>query len=95
MVVITYSTEPSARELTRQVAIGLERVGLLDALLVDGERWWSLTCAAPCCPPEGTAYDLSGHPLSAEAVFAGMSALPDRDALGEMVQGPAAADTAG
>ena len=30
-------------------------------------------CSAPgaCCPPDGTPYDLSGHPLCAEAVLAG------------------------
>ena len=54
---------------------------LVDALLADGERWWSVLCDGPCCPAEGTPYDAGSNSLSAAAVFAGMSALPDRAAV--------------
>jgi hypothetical protein len=89
-VTLTYSRRPDAREITTQL---LEQLGadlLVDALLVDDERWWSLLCDGSCCPPEGTAYDLRSHPLSAAAVYAGLSALPDRQALAAAVCGPAA-----
>ena len=61
---------------------------LADVYYVDGERWWSLTCSEPCCPLEGTAYDLGSHPYVAEAVYAGMSVEPSRAALREGLLGP-------
>lgn len=64
---------------------GLE---LLDAYFADGSRWWSLTCTQTCCPLEGTPYDNDTHEYAAEAVFSGMTAVPDRDDLRSWVQGP-------
>ena len=63
-------------------------VELADVYYVDGERWWSLTCSGPCCPLEGTAYDLGSHAYVAEAVYAGMSIEPSRAALREGLLGP-------
>jgi hypothetical protein len=63
-------------------------VELLDLLLVDGERWWSLACTTGCCPPEGSPYAPGEHPLSAEAVWAGLVAQPDRAAVVARVAGP-------
>lgn len=68
-------------------------VELVDVYYVDGERWWSLTCSRPCCPLEGTPYDLGSHPYVAEAVYAGMSAEPSRAALKKGLLGPDPADT--
>ena len=67
---------------------------LLDAYFVDGSRWWSLTCSQACCPLEGTPYDIATHPYAAEAVFSGMTAVPDRDDLRSWVQGPDPVDLA-
>ena len=63
-------------------------VELVDLLLVDGRRWWSLVCTAGCCPAEGTPYAPAEHPLSAEAVWAGLVARPDRAAVVATVAGP-------
>ena len=55
---------------------------------MDGERWWSLVCTEGCCPAEGAPYEPGHHPLSAEAVWAGLVARPDRAAVVAIVAGP-------
>lgn len=74
----------------------LVAVGALvrEVVLVSDGRWWSLTCSAGCCPPEGTRYDPGSHPLAAEAVYAGLSAQPSRLDLQRGVAGPGEADEA-
>lgn len=72
--------------------LGASGIGITEALLVRGGRWWSYTCVAPCCPPEGTR--LPDRPtegaseLIAWATFEGRAVLPDRAALERSVQGP-------
>ncbi|MBA3530017.1 MAG: DUF4192 domain-containing protein, partial [Propionibacteriaceae bacterium] len=93
MVLFAYSEDAaSARELVEGLVAGLERHGLLDALYVAADRWWSLMCDQACCPAEGTPYDLSTHPMAAEAVFAGLTAAPGRSAVEALVSGPPADD---
>lgn len=94
LVLVTYTEdEPLGRRLLEALLAEVPAdVGLRDALLVSGGRWWSGTCSRSCCPPEGTPFDPSGHPLAAEAVYAGLSAQPSRTALAAQVRGPAAAD---
>jgi hypothetical protein len=70
---------------TLQQWLGSADVVLLDAYRSDGRRWFCYTCDRPCCPDEGTPYDLSDHPLVAELVLQGQVALPDRAALGGQV----------
>lgn len=61
---------------------------VLDVLRVVGDRWWSLTCSDPsCCPPEGRLLPPGTSQLSAEATYAGLSALPDRAALAATLAG--------
>jgi len=71
------------------------RVELVDLLLVDGRRWWSLACTSGCCPAEGSPYEPGEHPLSAEAVWAGLVARPDRAAVVATVAGPPEGDWPG
>ena len=75
-------------------AVPGEPVDLVDLLLVDGRHWWSLACSAGCCPAEGTPYAPAEHPLSAEAVWAGLVARPDRASVVATVAGPDPADWA-
>ena len=57
-------------------------VEVVEAVRADGRRWWSYVCVDPvCCPPEGTAYDPGSSRVAAEAVVAGLSRAPNRDAL--------------
>lgn len=63
-------------------ALSRHGVEVLDALRVTAGRYFSLLCHDPeCCPPDGTAFDVTASPLTAEAVFAGQVVLPDRNAL--------------
>jgi hypothetical protein len=70
----------------------LQPCGLLDALYVEPDRWWSLTCTAGCCPDEGTAYDLTSHPMAAEAVYAGMATAGSRSEVAALAAGPPGRD---
>jgi len=61
---------------------------LTDVLYVGHGRWWSLTCGEECCPLEGSPYDLTSHPMSAAAVFAGLGVRATRREVEESVSGP-------
>jgi hypothetical protein len=99
IALVGYSAEPlPANRLLTATMDEMARKGssveLADVYYADGERWWSLTCSGPCCPLEGTAYDLGSHPYVAEAVYAGMSIEPSRAALREGLLGPDPAEVA-
>lgn len=89
VVLFGYSerTEP-ARALLAGLVQLLPRRLVHEALYVDGSRWWSMTCDQACCPTEGTPYDVDGHRLAAEAVYAGMSTRASREDLAATVAGP-------
>ncbi len=95
LIIIAYSRSEQARSDTLRLAAELDDAVLVDALLADGERWWSVLCDGVCCPAEGTPYDATSDPLSAAAVYAGLSALPDRQALEALVAGPRDTDVRG
>ena len=76
--------QPWFTGILRALTTELEPVGLrvLDALVASESRWWSLCCGRPeCCPPEGTARSRQTSTVAAEATYAGLVALPDRQAL--------------
>ena len=55
---------------------------VIDVLVVVGDRWWSYACSdTECCPTEGRQLPDDVSAFSAAATYAGMVALPDRDAL--------------
>ncbi len=87
VVLLAYGADHAGRAVLERFMTD-SPLQLLDVLVVGPERWWSLACPGACCPPEGTPYDISAHPLCAEAVLAGMSAAADRSALQAMVTGP-------
>jgi Domain of unknown function (DUF4192) len=93
LALVAYSANslPTNRLLTRL----MNRLGkhkLTDVLYVGHGRWWSLTCDEECCPLAGTPFDLSSHPMSAAAVFAGLGARADRRELEACVSGPSQAE---
>jgi hypothetical protein len=78
------------RPLAETAAALAEEAGLqvLDLIMVDAERWWSLQCEEPgCCPPEGTPRTGDSR-VAAEAVLAGLAPSADRAEL-EKVFDPA------
>jgi hypothetical protein len=53
-----------------------------EAYLVIGDRWWCYHgCGEEICPSEGHVLDHQASPVAASATFAGLVALPDREAL--------------
>jgi hypothetical protein len=69
-------------------------IALREALAVSNERYRSFLCSNPeCCPPEGTPVLRPTDPggpsqVGATAALAGLSALPDREALERSVRPP-------
>lgn len=59
-------------------------VEVVEAVRADGARVFDLTgCRGPCCPPDGTPYDLTSHPYTAELVLAGRVSLGSRQDLAD------------
>jgi hypothetical protein len=95
LAIIAYaSDEPTGRAALDGLLDELGPVPVSEAIVTDGSQWWSALCGDPCCPSEGTPYDVTSHPVAAEAVLAGAAPLPNRTALAEMVQGPTGAERA-
>lgn len=93
MVLVAYSRVPGpARELLEAVVVGSTPLGLVDALYVCEQRWWSLMCRADCCPADGTLFDPLSHPLAAEAVYAGLGTVSGREVVRARVDGPGVED---
>jgi len=65
---------------------------LSDVLRVAGGHWWSLLCTDPhCCPAGGNLLPEGPSPFVAAATYAGVVALPDRQALAATLQAQPAA----
>jgi hypothetical protein len=93
LVLLAYSAEAEpARAMLESQVDPLQPAGLIDALYVGPTRWWSLLCRSGCCPSDGVAYDISSHPLAAEAVFAGLTAASGRAEIEQRVSGPPEGD---
>lgn len=64
------------------IALAELDIEVLDVLVATDRRWWSLWCEQPgCCPAEGHQRLPESSPVAARATFAGLVALPDRQAL--------------
>jgi hypothetical protein len=61
-------------------------IAVTEALRAENGRYWSYVCADPaCCPPEGTPFDVTGHPAARALRAAGGRVLSDRAALADGV----------
>jgi len=82
-LLVAYSERgrPADRALTA-VARALRRQGVevLDGLRTDGRRWHPVP-RRPGVPAHGVPYDVSGHPIVAQAVFEGQVVHGSRQAL--------------
>ncbi len=86
VMLVGYGPDDRVAPATAAVRHAVLRRGtpIRDALRVDAGRYWSYVCPdRTCCPPEGVPYDLSVSAVPAEAIYAGLVALPDRSALVE------------
>ncbi|MET8160761.1 DUF4192 domain-containing protein [Sphaerisporangium sp. NPDC005289] len=71
---------PAMDEVRRLLSVA--GVNVIEALRADDGRYWSYVCTrAECCPPEGRPYDPLAGEVAAQATFAGLMALPDRESL--------------
>jgi hypothetical protein len=67
-------------------------LSVMDVLVADEHRWWSLLCRdEECCPAAGTPRTRDRSAAAAEATYAGLVALPDRDAVAGQFSGRSAA----
>jgi hypothetical protein len=61
-------------------------IAMTELLRAENGRYWSYVCADPaCCPPEGTPFDIAGHPAARALRAAGGHVLADRTALAATV----------
>jgi len=73
--------------LERAAAAG---IAMTEFLRAENQRYWSYVCTRPeCCPPEGTPFDVTGHPAARSLAAAGGQVLAGRDKLAATI---AAAD---
>ncbi len=90
-VLVAYTDDQcAAQEMSDRLRQAFERdgVSVVEAIRADGERWFSLTgCTASCCPAEGVPYDVSSHPLTAQAVVDGQVTLGSRQELADSLIG--------
>ena len=92
LVLIAYGVDrDECRALLRGVVESVP-VRVVEAIHADGERWWGLLCPERCCDGAGTPYAVDSHPVAAEAVYAGLTALGSRTELEELVEGPPEGD---
>jgi Domain of unknown function (DUF4192) len=61
-------------------------IAVTELLRAQDGRYWSYVCVDPgCCPPEGTPFDIAGHPAARALGAAGGQVLADRAALAATV----------
>lgn len=92
VILVAYCADPGeGSALLIDVMMALESVMVHHALVADGSRWWSCLCdhdEDDCDCDAGTVYDSTSSAVAAQAVLAGISPMPSRDALAESVAGP-------
>lgn len=91
VAIVAYSDDQCvSMALVERLEIVLEDGGVhvVEAIRADGERWFSLSdCTGPCCPEDGTPYDVASHPFTAQSVLDGQVTLGSREALTDSLVG--------
>lgn len=83
-IVVGYGPGTMVTPVADALVAGLRRAGITlhDMLRVENGRYWSYICRNPrCCPPEGTSFSPSAHPVAATMAATGNRALRDRAEL--------------
>lgn len=87
-IIIGYGSAEIVNPVLDAVGPGLlaASVTVHDALRVQGGRYWSYLCVdSGCCPPEGIAFDVAGHPAATALAGAGLTVLADRAELARTI----------
>lgn len=90
VVVVVYSDDAQLAAVAgRSLAERLERDGVCVPVVIraDGERWYCLGDCEHGCPAEGTPYDVSSHPFTAQAVVDGRVTYGSREELRDSLVG--------
>ena len=101
-IMVCYTEAPDDRDRLPRARL-VDKVGELllrrgievaEALLVREGRWFSYSCARPCCPRDGTSIPVAPEgavaQLEAERVLSGRALLRSREDLEASVRGPVA-----
>jgi hypothetical protein len=83
-VAVGYGTDAAVAPVTSALRDRAAQAGisLTEVLRAENGRYWSYVCADPaCCPPEGTPYDVTGHPAARAMAAAGAKVLAGRAEL--------------
>lgn len=82
VIIIGYG-DPSAVAAVLAMSNAMHAAGVAveHMLRVHRGRYWELLCEETGFPPEGIPYDLDTHEVTTRAVYSGLVALPDREAL--------------
>lgn len=83
-----YFSDRALIEVSLAQLIDLLPVEVVDVLITDDERWWSLMCGDGCCPPHGRPFDRNTQRVTAQAVFDGIDVGLRREDLVAVVAGP-------
>jgi uncharacterized protein DUF4192 len=82
--VVGYGPDPAVAPVAVAVRERAAEAGIMmfESLRVENQRYWSYVCTDPgCCPPEGTPFDVAGHPSARALAAAGGRVLADRGEL--------------
>ncbi|MDO5681326.1 MAG: DUF4192 domain-containing protein [Propionibacteriaceae bacterium] len=93
IVLVAYHADHEwAGDHVLEIVCGLERLAVLAALVADGCHWWPGVCGhepwETCDCDRGRPYDVTTSVAAAHAVWAGITAMPSRQALADSVAGP-------
>ena len=81
---IGYGPDRAVSPLAAALLMRAEEAGvtLTEVLRAEDNRYWSYVCSDPrCCPPEGTPFDVSDHPVTRAFAASGRRVLASRQEL--------------
>lgn len=86
---VAYGPDPAAGLLLLDAVRELCPVPVSEVIHATDTHFWAACCSAD---PRPEPYDVASHEVAAQAVVAGVTALPDRGALTRLARGPAPGD---
>jgi hypothetical protein len=90
VALVAYSDDELLAEDVVDLLLGqpeLREVDVICAVRADGRCWYALDCGPTWAPPEGVAYDVSAHPITAQSVLDGRVTFGSRRDLADSLVG--------
>ena len=85
---VGYGGDPEVSPVVAALRAGAAEAGitLTEVLRVEDNRYWSYVCANPeCCPPDGTPFDVTDHPVTRAFAASGLRVFASRAELAATV----------